>query len=87
MVSIAVSRIDGDDKNYCRCTLEDNAQGIPDKEKTSAFAFPQERTNNGLGLFLVKSIIEGFHGKMWVEDRAPGDYTKGCRFVILLPAV
>lgn len=83
-VSIAVSRIDGDEKDYCRCTLEDNAQGIIDKE--AAFAFPQERTNKGLGLFLAKSIIEGFHGKIWIEDRAPGDSTKGCRFVILLPA-
>ncbi len=83
-VNITVSRIDGDDKDYCRCTLEDNAQGIVEKE--TAFAFPQEKTDKGLGLFLAKSIIEGFHGKMWVEDRAPGDYTKGCRFVILLPA-
>ncbi len=83
-VSITVSRIAGDDKDYCRCTLEDNAQGIIDK--ASAFAFPQERANKGLGLFLAKSIIEGFHGKMWVEDRVPGDDTKGCRFVILLPA-
>ncbi len=86
MVNIAVSRVPGDDKDYCRCTLEDNAPGMPDKEKVSAFDFPQERTNKGLGLFLAKSIVEGFHGKMWVEDRAPGDYTKGCRFVILLPA-
>lgn len=87
MVSIAMSRIGGDDKDYCRCTLDDNAQGIPDIDKTSVFVFPKERAGKGLGLFLAKSIIEGFHGKIWVEDRAPGDHTKGCRFVILLPAV
>ena len=60
MVNIAVSRITGDEKDYCRCTLEDNAHGMPDKDKASAFEFPQERTNKGLGLFLTKSIIEGF---------------------------
>ncbi|HEY3421799.1 MAG TPA: PAS domain S-box protein [Methanocellaceae archaeon] len=87
MVSIAMSRIAGDDKDYCRCTMEDNAEGIPEKDKASVFEFPQERTNKGLGLFLTKSIIEGFNGKLWVEDRTPGDYTKGCRFVILLPAI
>ncbi len=86
MVSIAVARIKGDNKDYCRCTLEDNAHGMTDKEKASAFAFPQDKTNISLGLFLSKSIIEGFNGKLWVEDREPGDYKKGCRFVILLPA-
>lgn len=86
-ISIAMSRVPGDDKDYCRCTLEDNSSGMPDKDKASAFEFPQERSNKGLGLFLSKSIIEGFRGKLWVEDRVPGDHTKGCRFVILLPAI
>jgi signal transduction histidine kinase len=41
----------------------------------------------GLGLYLVKSLIENYDDKIWVEDRVKGDYTKGARFVVMLPAV
>jgi signal transduction histidine kinase len=40
-----------------------------------------------LGLFLVKKLVEDYNGRVWVEDRVPGDHTQGARFVILLPAV
>jgi signal transduction histidine kinase len=39
----------------------------------------------GLGLYLVKKIAEDFGGKVWVEDRVEGDWTKGARFVVCLP--
>jgi hypothetical protein len=32
-------------------------------------------------------VLIDFHGKIWIEDRVPGDYTKGARFVVLLPVV
>jgi signal transduction histidine kinase len=41
----------------------------------------------GLGLYLVKSLVESYHGSVWVEDRVPGDHTKGSRFVVMLPAI
>jgi signal transduction histidine kinase len=41
----------------------------------------------GLGLYLVKSLVESYHGRVWVEDRVAGDYTKGSRFVVMLPAI
>jgi signal transduction histidine kinase len=41
---------------------------------------------HGLGLYLVRTLVAGFRGRVWVEDRIEGDYTKGCRFVVLLPA-
>jgi signal transduction histidine kinase len=40
----------------------------------------------GLGLYLVKTIVEDFGGKVRVEDRVPGDHTKGAKFVVMLPA-
>jgi len=41
----------------------------------------------GLGLYLSKTLVEDFHGKIWVEDKVAGDYHQGSRFVVLLPAV
>ena len=37
--------------------------------------------------YLVKSLVESYGGRVWVEDRVPGDHTKGARFVVMLPAV
>jgi signal transduction histidine kinase len=41
----------------------------------------------GIGLYLVKSLVDSYNGRVWVEDRVPGDHTKGARFVVMLPAV
>jgi signal transduction histidine kinase len=37
-------------------------------------------------LYLVKSLVESYDGKVWVEDRVKGDHTKGAKFVVMLPA-
>ena len=42
-------------------------------------------TGKGLGLYLVRTLVHDFQGKIWVEDRVPGDHTKGARFVVMLP--
>jgi signal transduction histidine kinase len=42
-------------------------------------------TKCSLGLYLVKSLVEGNNGRVWVEDRVPGDHMKGARFVVMLP--
>lgn len=39
----------------------------------------------GLGLSLVKLIIEKYNGQIWVENKIKGDITKGSNFIILLP--
>jgi len=41
-------------------------------------------SGHGLGLYLVKRLVEDQAGKVWVEDRVPGEHEKGARFVILL---
>jgi len=39
----------------------------------------------GLGLSLVKIIIEMYGGEIRVEDRIKGDHTKGSNFIVLIP--
>lgn len=40
---------------------------------------------SGLGLTIVKYIVESYGGKVWVEDRVKGDLTQGSNFIVLLP--
>jgi signal transduction histidine kinase len=41
----------------------------------------------GLGLYLVKSLVESYGGRVWVEDRIMGDHTEGAMFLVMLPAI
>ena len=41
----------------------------------------------GLGLYLVKSLVKSFGGYVEIHNRVPGDYTKGTRFLVYLPAI
>ncbi len=41
---------------------------------------------SGLGLYLVKTLVEHYGGDIRVEDRVPGDYSKGAKFIITIPS-
>ncbi len=78
-----------DSKKYYKVSIEDNGPGIPDGMKDKIFNRLQrgetEARGMGLGLYLVKSLVDSYNGKVWVEDRVYGDHTKGSRFVVMLP--
>jgi PAS domain S-box-containing protein len=78
-------------KNYYKVSVADNGPGIPDDMKDKIFNRLQRGETKarglGLGLYLVKSLMDSYHGRVWVEDRVEGDYTNGSRFVVLLPAM
>ena len=40
----------------------------------------------GIGLYLVKALIDHFGSTITVEDRIPGDRKNGSRFIVMLPA-
>jgi PAS domain S-box-containing protein len=76
-------------RHNCRVSVEDNGRGIPDDFKGKVFNRLLEGTDKakgmGLGLYLVKSLVESYGGRVWVEDRVPGDHTRGSKFVVTLP--
>lgn len=75
---------------YYRVSVEDNGPGISDDQKKKlldqACLKRARRNGKGFGLCLARTLLEDFNGSIWIEDTVPFDHTKGCRFVVLLPA-
>jgi len=75
--------------HYLKIEFIDNGAGIDNIRKERIFqrAYNEDIsvTGMGLGLSLVKKIIDSFNGKIWVEDKVKDDYSKGSKFIILLP--
>ena len=73
---------------FLRIEIKDHGPGIPDEEKELVFDKLTHRRESilglGLGLSLVKMILENYGAYIRVEDRVEGDHSKGANFVILL---
>jgi GTP-binding protein len=46
----------------------------------------EKAIRRGFGLYLVRTLVDHYGGRVWVEDRVPGNPSIGTRFVVLLPA-
>ena len=88
-ILITISKEQKDNINYIRIDSTDNGIGVEDARKEVIFlrAYNKDKSISGLGLglSLVKKIIETYNGQIWVENRIEGDHSKGSNFVILLP--
>ncbi|MFX0042073.1 MAG: PAS domain S-box protein [Candidatus Hodarchaeota archaeon] len=88
-ILINIFRWTHEKNSYYKFEFIDNGIGIQDERKRLIF----ERRNGeyrsdkgmGLGLSLVSKIINYYHGKIWIENRVKGDYSKGSKFIIILP--
>lgn len=87
-IIIDVNKETVENKEYIKIEFKDNGLGISDYRKKDIFEkgtrTTQKSKGMGLGLSLVKKIVDNFHGDIWVEDRIKGDYKQGCNFVVLL---
>ena len=68
--------------------FKDNGVGIRDSQKSNIFQTSALESSSfhrlGLGLSLVKKLVENYDGKIWVEDRIKGDSTQGSTFILTL---
>ncbi|MCY4730194.1 PAS domain S-box protein [Natronomonas gomsonensis] len=67
-----------------RVRIADNGPGVPDSRKDEIFARGEkglESAGSGLGLYLVKTLVDRYGGDVWVEDAEP----EGAVFVVELP--
>ncbi|MGD9396611.1 MAG: PAS domain-containing protein [Candidatus Thorarchaeota archaeon] len=86
-VSIDVTTSLVDDGEFLRFDFDDRGQGIADRLKESILTGIEDRVHrvSGVGLTLVRQIINQYAGTIWIENRVKGDFTKGTRFVVKLP--
>jgi PAS domain S-box-containing protein len=90
VIGISVVTAYEDNKMFYKIVVEDNGPGIPDDLKVKIFSRhlrgDTKAKGSGIGLYLVKTLVNSYQGRLWVEDRVPGSNTKGAKFVVRLPA-
>ena len=69
------------EERECVIRVADNGVGVPDELKEKIFDARFSRKGGGLGLFLVKKIVETFNGSVKVYDNKP----RGAIFEIRIP--
>jgi PAS domain S-box-containing protein len=89
-IGVTMESVIGGGRKFCRVTIDDNGSGIPDEVKGRLFRrFSRGETKakgSGLGLYLVKTLVEHYGGDIRVEDRISGDHTRGAKFIVTIPS-
>ncbi|RDE12414.1 MAG: hypothetical protein C4K49_10045, partial [Candidatus Thorarchaeota archaeon] len=86
-IEIAISPLAENGRDYWEIRVTDHSAGIEPRRKAKLFErYMDGAHGTGLGLWVVKALVDAFGGKVSVEDRIKGDYTKGIVFVITLAA-
>ena len=96
--TVAVSSKTEDEHISIRVT--DNGPGISDAAKEDIFGKGEKGLDSGgtgIGLYLVKSLVESYGGDIWIEDREEGDVIEtetpadtppeGVVFIVNLPFI
>lgn len=71
------------DDEYCYIRIIDNGEGIPDEVKDKIFVpnFTTKSSGSGLGLAMVKQIVDAHYGEISFETQP----NEGTEFVVKLP--
>ena len=70
-------------------SVEDTGPGVSDAVKPILFTRfsrgTSSRSGKGLGLYITRTLIERYGGRIWVDDRVPGRPECGAAFRFTLP--
>ncbi|MDD3071987.1 MAG: HAMP domain-containing sensor histidine kinase, partial [Methanoculleus horonobensis] len=68
-------------------SVEDTGPGIPDEMKETVFDRFNRGYGEGLGLYIVGTLVTRYGGRVWVEDRVEGHPDEGASFRFTLREV
>jgi len=79
--------IEKEDSTYL-LKIADHGKGIPPDKREDIFEryseFRKTGKGSGLGLFIIKTLVERYQGQVTIENTIEKDYTKGTTFSLLL---
>jgi two-component system sensor histidine kinase ChvG len=92
-VRVILSRVSLPRGPALRIIVDDDGPGIPPDKLEKIFErFYTDRpqgakfgNNSGLGLSIVRQIVETHRGRVWAENRIEDGKTRGARFIVELP--
>ncbi len=90
-VEVAVSVAEGASGDFLVFRIADKGRGIsPEEREVILDRLGSHRRDysayrSGMGLFIVKTITDRYGGRLWIEERVPGDYKQGSVFCLELP--
>ncbi|MBN1803582.1 MAG: PAS domain-containing sensor histidine kinase [Candidatus Lokiarchaeota archaeon] len=80
-----------ENRNFLIMEFQDNGTGIDDSIKKEIFSRNTRKQKNekfiGLGLTLVKKIMDTYKGTIRVKDLKKGNKTIGSNFILLIPLI
>jgi signal transduction histidine kinase/uncharacterized protein YigA (DUF484 family) len=97
VIDVETRTVELETRDYVEIRVIDRGVGVPDDLKDKIFSREfrnqarQDRSTHskpkgaGMGLSIVKSLLDRYGGRIWVENRIRDDFTRGSVFVILLP--
>jgi signal transduction histidine kinase len=89
-IEVTIDHGSKDGRDMWCVSVADHGPGIDDAVKESVFnRFTESalstKSGSGLGLYITRTLVESYKGKVWVEDRIKGDRSKGSVFKVRLP--
>jgi signal transduction histidine kinase/uncharacterized protein YigA (DUF484 family) len=97
IIDVETKAVEFEGKNYINLQIVDRAVGIPDDLKVKVFSkdfrkmarsdrpLSQRSKGAGMGLSIVKALMDRYKGKVWIENRVYEDFSRGSIFNLLLP--
>ena len=86
-IEVIISEEQLEKQRWVKVQFLDNGVGIPDARKNVLLERNKEKfpiQGMRVGLSIVKAIIDSYAAKIWIEDRVPGEFSKGSNFILLL---
>lgn len=81
--TVTVSASVDDRRGVVEVTVADNGPGVPESQRDNIFGKGEKGLDSpgaGIGLYLVRSLVEIYGGDVWIEENDP----KGAVFVVRL---